>query len=195
MTELRHVVIDQPTIAVKVGTPGPQGAPGAQGAQGLPGDQGLPGPQGPQGLPGDQGPQGPQGAQGLQGDQGPQGAPGIQGPQGLQGDQGPFYISFGKSGALTVGTGSARWYPPRACTIDQLEAWVGTAPTGAALTADVVKNGNTTIALISIASGDFLMAAQLCDDALLTTDYLTINITQVGSIVAGSDLSIRMRAT
>ena len=73
------------------GTPGPQGPPGATGAQGPPGATGATGAQGPPGATGATGAQGPPGAtgaQGPQGDPGPQGATGAQGPQGDPGPQG-----------------------------------------------------------------------------------------------------------
>ena len=59
--------------------PGPQGAPGKDGAQGPKGD---PGKEGPQGIPGKDGKDGKDGVQG------PQGAPGKDGAQGPKGDPG-----------------------------------------------------------------------------------------------------------
>src|SRR3954447_21063322 len=54
----------------------PAGKPGPAGAQGAQGLQGLPGPAGPQGARGDTGAAGPNGARGPQGDVGAQGPPG-----------------------------------------------------------------------------------------------------------------------
>jgi hypothetical protein len=64
------------------GTPGPQGATGAIGPQGIKGDTG---PKGDVGATGAQGLDGPVGGTG---NQGPVGATGAQGPQGIKGDQG-----------------------------------------------------------------------------------------------------------
>ena len=77
------------------GDPGPQGIPGEKGEAGPQGPRGETGPQGERGLKGDAGPQGergPQGipgAQGIPGETGPQGERGPQGPKGDKGDPGP----------------------------------------------------------------------------------------------------------
>ena len=78
------------------GAQGPAGNDGAPGAPGSPGaDSQVPGPQGPNGYDGAVGPQGPPGndgapgAQGPQGERGSDGTPGWEGPPGPQGPQGP----------------------------------------------------------------------------------------------------------
>jgi OmcA/MtrC family decaheme c-type cytochrome len=65
-----------------VETPGPEGEPGATGAQGPAGEKGDPGDPGPAGEQGEPGEQGPQGEQGSQGEQGLPGEPGEAGPPG-----------------------------------------------------------------------------------------------------------------
>ena len=75
------------------GTPGPTGATGPQGIQGVPGPTGPQGVQGNIGLAGPTGPQGiqgPAGPTGAQGDTGVTGAQGPTGPQGIQGNVGPI---------------------------------------------------------------------------------------------------------
>ena len=74
------------------GEAGPQGIPGADGAQGPkgdPGPQGTPGEKGEAGPQGPRGETGPQGERGLKGDAGPQGVPGEKGADGAKGDTGP----------------------------------------------------------------------------------------------------------
>ena len=106
-TQLRSV--PYALFAETSNNPGPQGATGPQGIQGLPGDTGAVGPQGPQGATGPQGIQGiagndgytpmfgvdyfngqdgAVGATGAVGPQGPIGLTGAQGIQGLPGDTG-----------------------------------------------------------------------------------------------------------
>ena len=70
------------------GVAGPQGLPGADGAPGLPGADGAQGVAGPQGLPGADGAPGLPGADGAQGVAGPKGLPGADGAQGVAGPQG-----------------------------------------------------------------------------------------------------------
>ena len=72
-----------------MGNAGPQGAAGAQGLQGPQGAAGAQGSAGAQGTPGPQGAVGPQGSAGTQGMSGPQGSIGPQGPAGHQGAVGP----------------------------------------------------------------------------------------------------------
>ncbi|MCL2336556.1 MAG: collagen-like protein [Firmicutes bacterium] len=85
-----------PGPAGAAGPPGLQGVPGPAGAAGPPGAQGVPGPSGPagptglQGAPGPAGPAGPSGLPGAPGPTGPQGLPGATGPQGTTGLQGPI---------------------------------------------------------------------------------------------------------
>lgn len=77
------------------GEAGPQGIPGADGAQGPkgdPGPQGVPGEKGADGAKGETGPRGAageRGPQGIPGETGPQGERGPQGPKGDKGDPGP----------------------------------------------------------------------------------------------------------
>lgn len=84
---------------------------------------------------------------------------------------------------------------PRACTIIKVSARVGTAPTGAALQIDLNKNGANSIfdSAFSIAAAASTQSTETFDasyEDLDADDYLTLDIDQVGSTVAGSDLSI-----
>lgn len=114
------------------------------------------------------------------------------GPVWVQIDPGLKFFSFQKTADLVVGAGVARWYPPQNCVIVTIEAWVGTAPTGTNLIAAIKKNGATTLATLTIVAGSNTMADSAVALTLLTTDYLTIDITQIGSVVAGKDLVIRL---
>ena len=99
-------------------------------------------------------------------------------------------LSYSKSGDLTVATGSARLYPPRNLTLSQWEIWAGTAPTGADVVVVVNKNGAPVETLTLPAGSNY--ASGVATAVLLTTDYLTVDVTQVGSTIAGSDLSTRL---
>jgi hypothetical protein len=95
---------------------------------------------------------------------------------------------------LAVGTGAQRFYAPYPCTIVQVRINVVTAPTGASLIVDVNKNGTTIFgtqsarptipaAAVTAVSGTPTVAT------LAAGDYLTIDIDQVGSTVAGGYLT------
>src|SRR5262249_49864616 len=72
--------------AITWGQTGPQGLPGAQGADGVAGPQGPAGAKGAEGAPGPQGPAGPAGVDGAVGPQGPAGPAGaVASLEGLEG--------------------------------------------------------------------------------------------------------------
>lgn len=108
-------------------------------------------------------------------------------------------LLFSKSGVLTVVAGVSR-VPIHGgtFTIIGVYAMVNTAPTGASVLIDVNKNGTTifttqsnrpTIAVST--NGD---ASGTPDVTSVTTgDYLTVDVDQIGSTVAGSDLVVSVR--
>jgi hypothetical protein len=72
---------------------------------------------------------------------------------------------------------------------------VGTAPTGAAILVDVNKNGTTIFTTQgnrpSIAAGGNASSAAVPDvTSLAAGDFLTVDVDQIGSTVAGSDLTV-----
>lgn len=104
--------------------------------------------------------------------------------------------SFFKTGALTVTTGTQRLPIDGTYTIIGTRLMVGTAPTGANILVDVNKNGTsiytTQANRPSVADGQNAGGPGAAPDitALVAGDYLTVDIDQVGSSVAGSDLTV-----
>jgi hypothetical protein len=118
------------------------------------------------------------------------------------GDQGESMITFAQTGVLSVFTGAIRYRFPFAATILGITSAVNTAPTGASLICDVNKNGTTvfttqgnrpTIAASGTASHTGTSEAVPDVTAIAAGDYLTVDIDQVGSTVAGSNLSVFIR--
>lgn len=109
--------------------------------------------------------------------------------------------SFFKSGTLTVTTGTQRLPIDGTYTITGTRLMVGTAPTGAALIVDVNKNGTTIYTTQgnrpTIADGANAGGPGTAPDvtSLAAGDYLTVDIDQVGSTVAGSDLTVSVIVT
>ena len=97
--------------------------------------------------------------------------------------------TFVQDGVLTVSTGTARWYSPRAVTITKIRKHVATAPVGAALNMTLKKNGSS-IQTFSIAAGGSTNVTSGLNLSVAEGDYLTVDITQIGSTTAGSDLNI-----
>jgi hypothetical protein len=110
-------------------------------------------------------------------------------------------LTFAVVGTLTTGTDKAPTIvAPCTLTIVKVKIVVKTAPTGAALIVDVNKNGTTIFTTQggrpSIAIGETTDDSDTPDvTALAETDKLTIDIDQVGSTVAGADLTIEVVCT
>lgn len=104
--------------------------------------------------------------------------------------------SFFKSNTLTVTTGTNRLPIDGVYTIVGTRLMVGTAPVGANIIIDVKKNGTTIYATQAnrptIVAGQNAGGPGATPDvtALAAGDYLTVDIVQVGSTTAGSDLTV-----
>lgn len=78
-------------------------------------------------------------------------------------------------------------------TISKVGLFIGTSPVGSALIVDIKKNGTTifpTTAKPQIAAGASSGSAVPDTTAWADGEYLTIDVTQVGSTTPGSDLTI-----
>lgn len=100
------------------------------------------------------------------------------------------------SGTLGTGTNNGpRYVAPQALTIVKVWLIVRTAPTGAAILIDINKNGSTiwssqgNRATIAI-SGTTGNTTTFNTTALAAGDYLDLDLDQVGSTIAGVDLTV-----
>lgn len=104
---------------------------------------------------------------------------------------------FTMAGTVTVKTGTSRYYVESARTISRVRTAVGTAPTGATLIVDVKKNGTTIFTTQAnrpaIAISGFTATVTNMDiTAVAAGDYLTVDVAQIGSTVAGADLTVQI---
>lgn len=106
---------------------------------------------------------------------------------------------FSLAGTLTVGAGVLRLPILAACRCSLVRAAVATAPTGAAVIVDVNKNGTTIFTTQgnrpTIAAASTMSAAATPDAAASTFaagDYITVDVDQVGSTVAGANLVVAL---
>lgn len=109
------------------------------------------------------------------------------------------FQTFTRPGSLVTETGVARLTFPAAATITSVRATVNTAPTGASVIVDVLKNGATiwgsnpgnrpTIAAAGNQSGNAVPDTT----ALAAGDYLQVQIAQVGSTITGADLTVTVQ--
>lgn len=103
-----------------------------------------------------------------------------------------FFKTYYKNQNLSVYTGTQRFYMQSVSILKNVEAYIKTAPVGAAVNINIVKNGSTTIKSISIADGQYSSGANADTINLAKDDYLTVNVTQVGSTTPGADLYINL---
>ena len=106
---------------------------------------------------------------------------------------------FTVPGTLSVGIGRAKFYIPGAITLGNVRASVGTAPTGAAVTIDVNKNGSsvfTTNLKPVIYAGQTVVSTSTPNITEFSAgDYITVDIDTVGSLNPGSDLTVQIEFT
>lgn len=105
---------------------------------------------------------------------------------------------FTSEGTLTTGAKPLRIYVPGTMTIDKVYIAVNTAPTGANIIVDVNKNGTTIFTTQGnrpeIAASAYTDESGAPDvTALALNDYLTFDIDQIGSTIAGADLTVHVR--
>jgi len=108
------------------------------------------------------------------------------------------YATFNFVGNLELSTGITRWFPPDNVSIISVQALISTPATGSDVILDVIKNGNTSILSSSLFIDDGASVSTkltLIDVDLVETDYLTVNITQIGSTTPGNTLTVRVAYT
>jgi hypothetical protein len=101
-------------------------------------------------------------------------------------------------GTLAIATNVVpRLVFPRACQIKKITAYSETAPTGASILVDINKSGTDSIfsgvTRLTIAAGanaGNVTSFHAANSLLAAEDTLTIDLDQVGTTVAGADLSI-----
>lgn len=108
-------------------------------------------------------------------------------------------LTFAQAGTLATGTGVGRARVEAPGVILGAEAMVNTAPTGASILVDVNKNGTTIYTTqasrVTVAAGANAGAQAGAPDvkAVAAGDYVTVDVDQVGSTVAGSDATVFVR--
>jgi hypothetical protein len=106
----------------------------------------------------------------------------------------PLAPAFSISGPIAVTTGTYRWYNDTGRTLNvlSLRASAGQAPTGGPLTVAAKKNGVAFPSPLtaSIAAGSNTGVTTATDQTLAPGDYLTIDVTLVGTTVTGSNLTV-----
>ena len=97
-------------------------------------------------------------------------------------------------GTLSVFNGTSRFYCFTTANITQLQFYALTAPTGGPATARLNKNG-VTVATISLPAGNTYISTTGLSIPTTSGDYLTVDITAIGTIFAGADASLQIIGT
>ena len=106
-------------------------------------------------------------------------------------------VCFVIPGVVTVGTGKIRIYALKAFTIGNVRLYANTGPTGSSLIFDVNLNGVTIFTTQAnrpfVASGTNYDAVAIPDiTAVAAGDYFTVDCDQVGSVIAGSNVTVQI---
>ena len=102
------------------------------------------------------------------------------------------------AGTVAIGAGASRWYNKTgsAKTLGQVTVSAGTAPTGADLILDVNKNGVSVFtnqaSRPKVAAGAFVGVVTPPATTIADGDYVSIDVDQVGSTVAGANLIVEV---
>ena len=104
-------------------------------------------------------------------------------------DNTPLAINVHKIGSLEVSAGTKRWYAPFNLEVSKINAKLGGAA-DANVVADVKKNG-TSAQTVTILAGDTSAVITSPTLTMAEGDYLTVDITNVGTTAIGSDLYLQ----
>jgi hypothetical protein len=130
------------------------------------------------------------GSDGAKGQKGEIGA----GQKGQKGETSSINSTYSYSGELEVNTGAKRFYSPGSYTLSSADIHLGTAAAGSSVNLTINKNGSSA-GTLTIAAGSTSSLSNSLSVSLSQGDYLTIDITQVGSSTAGSDLYLLITLT
>lgn len=106
----------------------------------------------------------------------------------------PSPITYYRAGPALPLTGKARWRFPFNATLIGVSAAVSAAPQGDGIEFDVLVNG-VVAGTFTLPDGSEELAEQTISVPISVGDYVTVNITAVGSTYNGDDLTVFVRYT
>ena len=98
-----------------------------------------------------------------------------------------FIKAYRFDDTLATNTGTKRLYLQKAYSLKKVHAYVDTAPAGSNVNVSINKNGSN-LQNISVLAGQTTASLTSLSHSIAANDYLTIDITQVGSSTAGENL-------
>jgi hypothetical protein len=109
-----------------------------------------------------------------------------------------FCVVLGGDAEVATNVIPSRLYMPFGGTITKIIAYAKTAPTRANLIIDFNKNGTSILDASKItiaASGNTVTVTSFATASFSVNDYFTIDIDQIGSSVAGADITLSVYIT
>lgn len=108
----------------------------------------------------------------------------------------PSVYSFTSPDVLTI-TDNALipWLPGAGRSISELLGLVKTAPTGASLIIEFFRGTRATgavgasLGIVTIVAGDFTATTAITPTVIATTEFVAMTINQIGSVIAGENLT------
>lgn len=97
------------------------------------------------------------------------------------------YKTYSYDGTLSLYTGTKRLYISIACTLSTVDAYLATASVGADVILNIKKNGSS-LNTLTITDGNSISENNSFNVSFVKGDYITVDITQIGSSTAGEDL-------
>ncbi|MCG3203929.1 MAG: hypothetical protein KCHDKBKB_00606 [Elusimicrobia bacterium] len=113
----------------------------------------------------------------------------------------PTFV-FTIAGTMVAGTNqTAALIVPAGMTVEKVYAYAKTAPTGANLIVDINKNGTSIWAsnqanrVNIVASSQSGSQTAFDTTSLVEGDVITVDVDQIGSTIAGADLTIQIKCS
>lgn len=98
-------------------------------------------------------------------------------------------------GTLSTNVGTDKWYVPVNSKITSIRSRVEVAPQGNTPLTVAVKINSVSTATLSINSGTTVSSLNTSTINVNTNDYITVDVINIGSTVAGSDLTVTFTYT
>jgi len=103
---------------------------------------------------------------------------------------GTQHIQLTQDGRLSPTRGIARWYAPNDLTVTEITSRVGTSSLGQPIT--IVINSNDNTSSTTRLAPTITSLSNTVNFSMSEGDYLTVDVNTIGTVRAGSDLSVQV---
>ena len=110
---------------------------------------------------------------------------------GLSGGGGGFLSTYAYDGQLNTNTGSVREYIHTVSTLGYADLYLSVASSGADVIISINKNG-TSITTLTLPAGQTSSLNNTINESFIQSDYITVDINQIGTTAPGEDLVVNL---